>query len=219
MVAQHKAVYDSAGIIGLGERIWLLAKLPDCINVHGNDVVNKYLLLTNSHDGSYPLRIKLAPIRVICHNTLASDLQSAGETQHGGTFHGPQHGEQAATLLAMTYSLYEQLDGIFNRMAETRITEKQLREYVHALLPDDEQGLEREAIERSRNEVLRLHESGWGAELARGTVWGAFNSITEYTDHVMVAEDPARRLHSIWFGKGERVKRKAFHLATQMMRA
>jgi hypothetical protein len=67
--------------------------------------------------------------------------------------------------------------------------------------------------------VLQLHEEGHGAKLARGTVWGAFNSVAEYTDHMMSAEDSATRLNSIWFGRGEQLKTKAFRLAQQMMSA
>jgi len=55
--------------------------------------------------------------------------------------------------------------------------------------------------------------------LSRGTLWGAFNSVTEHTDHMMLSGDSTTRLNSIWFGHGEQLKVKAFHLAEQMMRA
>ena len=81
LVSEHKAVYETAGVNGLGERIWILAKLPGYIMVHGNDIVNKYLLLINSHDGSLPVRVKVMPIRVVCNNTLTSDFRGKGDSQ------------------------------------------------------------------------------------------------------------------------------------------
>ena len=52
LVGTNDAIYETAGVLGGGKRIWILAKLPGFIKVHNQDIVNKYLLLSNSHDGS-----------------------------------------------------------------------------------------------------------------------------------------------------------------------
>ncbi|MEO8596425.1 MAG: DUF932 domain-containing protein [Candidatus Solibacter sp.] len=39
----------------------------------------KYLLLSNSHDGSGSVQIKFTPTRLVCHNTLTMALQG-GDT-------------------------------------------------------------------------------------------------------------------------------------------
>ena len=89
---------------------------------------------------------------------------------------------------------------------------------MQALVPDNEEAENTARTEKIRNSVLQLHDSGRGAHLSRGTVWGAFNSVAEYTDHMMLGEDSTTRLNSIWFGRGEQLKSKAFRLAQQMMR-
>jgi hypothetical protein len=81
LVGTEKAIYETAGTLGRGERIWILAKLPGFIQVHGKDIVNKYLLLSNSHDGSSPIEVKLTPIRVVCNNTLTAAMKGAGKVQ------------------------------------------------------------------------------------------------------------------------------------------
>ena len=217
LVAENEAIYETAGVLGKGECIWILAKLPGFINVHGNDIVNQYLLLTNNHDGSSHVRVKLTPIRVVCNNTLTAALQGAGEVQISHTPDAEQDLEQAATLLGLSNYLYEQLSAMFNGLAAKKITEKQLREYVQALVPDNEEAENTARTEKIRNSVLQLHESGRGSNLARGTLWGAFNSVAEYTDHMMLSEDPVSRLNSIWFGRGEQLKLKAFYLAQRML--
>jgi hypothetical protein len=67
-----------------------------------------------------------------------------------------------------------------------------------------------------RDTFLTLHESVQGADLSRGTLWGAFNCVTEYTDH-RTDGHPVTRLESMWFGRGEQLKLKAFQLAERMM--
>ena len=217
LIAENEAIYETAGVLGKGECVWILAKLPGFINVHGNDIVNKYLLLTNSHDGKAHVRVKLTPIRVVCNNTLTAALQGAGEVQINHTPNAVKALEQASTLLGLANYLYEQLSAVFNGMAARKITTEQLREYVQALVPDNEEAENTARTARIRNSVLRLHDSGRGAHLARGTLWGAFNSVAEYTDHMMLDEDSTTRLNSIWFGRGEQLKLKAFHLAQRML--
>ena len=217
LVAENEAIYETAGVLGRGECIWILAKLPGYINVRGNDIVNKYLLLTNNHDGSSHVRVKLTPIRVVCNNTLTSALQGAGEVQINHTPNAARDLEQAVTMLGLSNYLYEQLSAMFNGMAAKKITEEQLREYVQALVPDNEEAENSARTEKIRNSVLQLHDSGRGAHLARGTLWGAFNSVAEYTDHMMLGEHSTTRLNSIWFGRGEQLKLKAFRLAEQML--
>jgi hypothetical protein len=140
-------------------------------------------------------------------------LQGAGEVQIRHTPNAGENLEQALSLLGLTDSLYGPLDAIFNRMALTKITDKQLMDYVNALVPDKGDGEDDEAI---RDAFLKLHESGQGADLSRGTLWGAFNCVTEYTDHEMEG-NPSTRLESIWFGRGEQLKLKAYQLAERMM--
>jgi phage/plasmid-like protein (TIGR03299 family) len=217
LVSEDKAIYETAGFFGKGEFIWILAKLSGYINVHGNDIVNKYLLLTNSHDGSSQVRMKLTPIRLVCNNTLTSALQGAGDIPITHTSNAVRDWEQATTILGVSKCLYEQLNIKFNGMAARKITPEQLREYVQALVPDKEETQNTARTEKIRNSVLQLHDSGLGAHLARGTLWGAFNSVAEYTDHMMSGEDSATRLDSIWFGRGEQLKLKAFNLAQRMM--
>ncbi len=215
LVGSGEAIYETAGAIGRGERIWILAKLPGYIKVHGKDLVSKYLLLSNSHDGSSLVQMKLTPIRVVCNNTLTAALKGAGEINIRHTLNAAGDVDQAFSLLGLSNTLYDQLEVVFNRMALKKITDAQVREYVKALVPDneDKDNAHNLAI---RNACMELYESGHGADLSRGTLWGAFNCITEYTDHSM-ENDPANRMESIWSGRGERMTHQAFRLAEKMM--
>ena len=60
------AQFQTAGALGNGERVWVQAKLQEQILVAKNDVIDRYLLLSNSHNGAGAVSIRFTPIRVVC---------------------------------------------------------------------------------------------------------------------------------------------------------
>lgn len=69
---------------------------------------------------------------------------------------------------------------------------------------DVAQGLEAEELRSNvYPKVLELFETGRGNALpgVRGTLWGAYNAISEYIVHER-GKDAAKRLESAWFGQG-----------------
>lgn len=71
------------------------------------------------------------------------------------------------------------------------------------------------AGERVAERVMELVDGGLGAEMARGTAWGAYNAVTEYLTHLR-GNDADTRLDSNWFGSGAQLNRKALDMALEM---
>ena len=219
LVGEGEAIYHTAGVLGKGERIWLLAKLPDYIRVNGNDVVEKFLLLTNSHDGSGPVRVKLTPIRVVCENTLIIALGGAEQEVHIRHTAGAEAKlKEAHTLLGLTNQLYAELGEIFTRMGTKKISSTDQIEYVRTVFPEYRKAGGPSPVKAIHEKVFELVETGQGSETARGTLWGAYNAVTEYVDHNRLTKaDDMARLKSMWFGSGERIKKQAFKIAVSML--
>jgi phage/plasmid-like protein (TIGR03299 family) len=71
-VTSGAAHFETAGSLGHGRRVWVLAELNRApVEVVPGDAVRKFLLLSNSHDGTLAVRVGLTPVRVVCANTLA----------------------------------------------------------------------------------------------------------------------------------------------------
>jgi phage/plasmid-like protein (TIGR03299 family) len=218
LVGANQAIYETAGALYRGEKVFILAKLPGSIKLHGRDIVDKYLLLYNSHDGSSLIRAKLTPIRVVCNNTLSVAL--AGTEKEVRIKHTPsavEKLEEAHKLLGLSNSQYDVIERIFKRMALTDITEKQLIDYVTALIPDNPESDSKKRTENIRESILDLHDSANDARTIRGTAFGALNAVSEYTDHMTATKDPNKRLTSVWFAGAERLKIRAFQLAQDML--
>jgi len=219
LVGEGEAIYHTAGALGKGERIWLLAKLPDYIRINGNDIVEKFLLLTNSHDGSSPVRVKLTPIRVVCENTLAIALAGAEqEVRIRHTANAQVKLKEAHEVLGLSNWLYAELDRIFNGMSERKLTGEEMKGYVRAVFPEPPRVYHRSNVPKIHEKVVELAETGAGVELARGTLWGAYNAVTEFVDHCRLSKaDDSARLKSTWFGSGERIKKQAFKVAVNIL--
>lgn len=226
VVAEGSLRYHTAGALGLGERVWMLAKLPDDIRVkNSDDITEKYLLLSNSHDGSSSLRVHFTPIRVVCANTLAIAARN-GRGQGVSIIHKGDlitKVRQAQEVLGLAKRFYDDAQEQIDRLARHYPSLRQLEEYFRQVYPDSPDG-ESARTKNVRQEMLRLFEHGIGHDIPeiRHTTWTALNAVTEYVDHYRstrgksMTERASNRLESAWFGSGARLKERAWNLALQM---
>lgn len=227
IVGDKKATYHTAGVLGKGETVWMLAKLPDDIRIVGtDDIINKYLLLTNKHDGTMSLRMFFTPVRVVCQNTLSAALSSR---KHEGVVlrHFPdihQKVEQARKILGLTMTFYKNLSEAFNALARVEVSEDWLNEYYGEVIPTPEGETASTRLVNIREGMEECFESlSNSLPGVRGTAWAAYNSVTEWVDHKRaipkMAVDKTRRLESIWIGSGAVMKERALNIALERIGA
>ena len=226
LVADGSLRYHTAGAVGKGERVWMLAKLPEDIRVkNSDDITEKFLLLSNSHDGTSSLRVFFTPIRVVCANTLAI-AERNGRGQGVVIVHKGDLSikiQQAQEVLGLAKSFYDDVELRINRLASHYPSLRQLEEYFKLVYPDSPDG-ESTRTKNVRQELHRLFEEGIGHKMPaiRHTTWTALNAVTEYVDHYRSTrgktsiERASNRLDSAWFGSGARLKERAWELALQM---
>jgi len=227
VVADGGLRYHTAGALGKGEKVFLLAKLPGHIRVkNSDDLVDKFLLLANSHDGSTALRVYFTPIRVVCQNTLAlAERRSQGQgvsILHKGDLQAKI--KEAQQVLGFAARFYDDAEERINRLASYYPSPAQVAAYFKEIYPDPEEGKDNTRALNVRQELHRLFEEGIGHDepSIKLSSWVAFNAVTEFVDHVRPtrgaceANRASRRLDSIWFGSGAQLKQKAWNLALEM---
>lgn len=228
VVAEGGLRYHTAGALGRGEKIFLLAKLPESIRVkNSDDLVDKYLLLSNAHDGSAALRVFFTPIRVVCQNTL-NLAERRGQGQgvsilHKGNLEAKIR--EAQRVLGLAQRFYDDAAARIDSLTSHYPSQEQLKQFFTSLYPGPEEGKGNARAKKVREELQRLFEEGIGHDdpAIKGTSWTAFNAVTEYIDHHRStrgkddSDRASRRLDSIWFGSGTNLKAKAWDLALQMV--
>jgi len=207
IVGKGAAIYHTAGALGRGERVWILARLPECIRVVGNDITDKYLLLSNGHDGNSAVQVKFTPVRVVCQNTLTLALSQGPTIRVTHTRDVRKRLAEAERLLGIIRRGYERIGEWFGQMACVPMTAARLDRYLRQVFPppcgqsDPRQsptlfdGLDPDAARRLDRAWARVeadrswaayffeHGKGNGADGVRGTLWAAYNAVAEMVDH------------------------------------
>ena len=221
---------ESAGALGSGERVWMLAKMPEAIEPVPGDIVNGYFLIVNGHDGSQAYGARPTPIRVVCQNTLSAALQSGHDMiriRH--TSSAPARLSEAKRLVNGMFKALRETGETFSQLAARRMDPAEIAKYIESVFPADADGIVPDTLKQRRRDVATLVWAGRGAELAGAdatgaTAWAAYNAVTEYFDHVRpgqakTVQAQAKANESAIFGGNLAIKVLALKNARQLVAA
>jgi phage/plasmid-like protein (TIGR03299 family) len=187
--------FETAGSLWGGRRVWVLARLPNWVEV-GGDQGGTYLYVANAHDGSMAVTAAVTPVRIVCANTLGYALSRADGVDALRTFRFRHTGglqarlHEARRVMQLTVNYAEQFKRLSERLALEPISERALRGRVlDRLFAVDQSMSDRSA--RNREQATRVVMAiflGQGAEgdtrgSAPGSKWCAANAIAEYADY------------------------------------
>lgn len=220
-----EAKIEVCGALGNGERVWILAKMPNSIILDGVDEVQQYILISNTHDGTGSVKILQTPIRVVCNNTLTWALRQGGlghNIRHTGKmFDKVQEVRETFGLINQEFFEWgEMADDMLNTPME--IEDMRLYWADVLKLKRDEDGRLHKRGENKLKEVEELlYEASNNVGRMSGTLWQAYNIITEAIDHRFTTlkdgKKSLKRQESVLFGELARRKKDAWKLAEQFM--
>ena len=223
--------YVTAGSLKGGQRVWMLAKLPQWSEIVPKDRVDHYLLLSR---GFYyeSIRMMWTSVRVVCNNTLTMALQNfAGDNlkyrfSHRGDL--STHAIKAQDALGFMTEKVRAFEVFGQGLAQIEPSEEQVMLTLDQLFNPG--GAEKDTRTRKNadakiQKVITLAQTGMGAEMVSGTGWGWFNAVTEYVDHHYSAEMALKTKHNpdeyrfdlLLSGGGNELKTRASELFGQMI--
>jgi phage/plasmid-like protein (TIGR03299 family) len=208
---------NTAGCLFGGKRFWALADTGMAGKILGNDEVKGKLLLTSSCDGVTATVAQFTSVRVVCNNTLSLALNDKSSTKarvlHSQVF-SPESIKQNLGLMADSWDNFM---ASITKLSEAEFSEKQAREFVTNLFMN---GRTEKLSTRTMNQVeqiVDLSYTGMGSEMARGTLWGTLNGVTEYFDHHSNTRVADTALWNSWYGGASNTKSRAFKEALELI--
>jgi len=218
-------LYETAGALGKGERIFITAKMPGYIKVGKDDYIEQYLFLTTSHDGFGSITAAFTPVRVVCHNTLNAAMRNhsnAIKIRH--TASANDRLKQAHTLMGISNNLAGELQGLLNQWTKVRITDKEVKKLIQVAMAPNKEVLKNleagkmdELSTNYTNIVDKVYEYAISSptqqmETTAGTVFGAYNAVTGYFQNVRNYKDDEAKFKSIIEGTAKQREQTAFDL-------
>lgn len=226
-IGKDKAIWQTAGYFGHGERVYVSAKLPKKIFVDG-DPIDNYLVFITSHDGSLGVKILYTPIRFVCSNVLNAAVKEASNYisfRHTKSVH--DNLAIATEILAMTNHKIENLAVEFNHMKKIKMSDAQAQAiFANVVLTEDEQFKIEQTGHTVQQVVLRdwraindagismkkvnvlsemnnYYFTGIGQKEIVGTGYGVYNAVNGYYSNVDNTTGE-KRMDSLLFGDKSR---------------
>ena len=155
LVGDRLALYETAGSLHGGRRVWMMARIPKEYRAGSDDLIQPYVLLTNTHDGSQALRMIPTTVRVVCQNTLNLALRGAG-TDGLSISHHPRLESriaEARAKLGIIAARFDTFDDELHAMLAKDLTVTKAGGYFRGLAGADVPG-GTERQKRTRERVL-----------------------------------------------------------------
>lgn len=195
LVGEGAAIYTTAGVLGKGERIFLTAKLPKYCRIAGSDdIIELFIVLSMSHDGSGSIKSMITPIRVVCQNTLNMAIKTAINViniRH--TSSAQTRLDQAHKVLGLSNTYMDEFNEICNRLAVTPVKDTFVEKIIADLFPTAKDEVSTRA-KNIRTDVMNAYFTGAGQAPFLGTAYGVYNGVTNYLNHVKNYGNPEKDL-------------------------
>lgn len=222
VIGQKQANYETAGTLGGGKKVWIMATLPGKLFIQSNpaDEAEKWVLLHTSHDGSASLTLQLVAVRVVCQNTLSAALASRSNVvkiRHTENYKLRVRDAQKTLELASAY--FDDLQGLMNKLAQASMSKDEMVKFTEVLLPTPTKAelatpAASTRLINTRSNIVALFDRGAGNQ--GKSRWDALSAVTDFVDHERTTRGDTSRMESsvLETGSGSRLKQRAVDLLT-----
>jgi phage/plasmid-like protein (TIGR03299 family) len=217
--------FETGGTLRGGKLVWALAKANISSEVVAGDKVERYLMVSNGHGGNggtHAIRIGFTDIRIVCSNTLhmAYESQASKLIRIKHRKNVITTVEQVRDVIDIANREFVATSEQYRKLAQTSVNVEDLRRYVKQVLgvtPEQEKAGLSTRLLNTIDKIVEFSTVGRGAAIpgVAGTLWGAYNGVTEWTTWER-GHNADTRLQSLWFGQSAELNKVALETAIAM---
>jgi phage/plasmid-like protein (TIGR03299 family) len=224
IIDRGEAIFETAGALGKGERIFVTAKLPEDMLVRG-ERVEKYIMLTNSHDGTSTIIAGFTPIRVVCNNTLTAALKKLdNKVSISHTASAESRLKEASRVMGIASKYMDEVNTTFESMTTRKLSDLEMKYFIETVMKNSfkEDTSDKEASTRMKNLVDQVYSFAIShptqtTEAAYRTLWGAYNGISGYYNFLKDYKNADQKMKDMNYGYANDKIAKAFDQAVVML--
>lgn len=225
LIESGKVTLETAGTLFNGQRTFILAKITDdyMSEVEPGDPVVKYILLSNSHDGSTAVKVGFTPIRVVCNNTLSgaecSEASKLVRVYHQGDV--KTNVQSVMEIVDVVNKQFMATTEQYKILAKKPINSKDLQKYVRAVFSQvsvekivesyDNEQLFEELQTKTREKLIPIITEIFEND-PNHNAWGMYNAVNGYFNHHF-SKSEERNMNTLAFGANGAKDAKALKLA------
>jgi len=196
------------GMLDQGRKVFLQASLPD--EYVGKSNIKRWVTCLNSHDGSSSIGFGSTNTVVVCYNTFHRAFKETDKFRHTESAKGRI--ENAIKQFQETINADKQLFDNFKRMSEIAPSENVVQAVLNNMFKIDVKKTNREDISTRKINQMQDFAQAYNIErdLEGDTLWGLFNAVTRYTNHMSAPVDKDRKLDYLMTGTGYNINNVAY---------
>ena len=191
-----------------GKKIYYQMTLPN--ERIGNDTIKRNITCLNSHDGTSSIGFGSTNTVVSCSNMFHRAMKDLSKFRH--TMSASDRLAVAVTEFQKALDSDRQLMDDFHKMSEIQIDQTIMQRVMSNVFGVDVNASLEDTSSRKKNQLINF-ERALAQETREkgGTLWGLFNAVTYYTNHLEKKQD----LNYLMNGAGYKKNLSAFNTIKQ----
>jgi len=196
---------NNGGSLHGGRKVFLQARLND--DYVGKSDVKRWITCLNSHDGSTSISFGSTNTVVVCQNTFHAAHKEGQKFRH--TASAQSRIDQAILDMRTAILRDNEMFKKFHIMAEHSVNENIVKAVIDSIFKVDASNAKKEEVStRKQNQLIQFGQAyNIERDLEGDTLWGLFNAVTRYTNHMATASD---RDQYLMVGTGNKINNAAY---------